>query len=194
MTTLHIRTPLKDATSTRSRPGGVVITGVRGRHQLDRYSCGAAAVATTLCAYSGDFRRTDWKTIVGACRPSVGRGTPERRLIAGLRSIGLDYTKRSRMNPAKIKNCLAHGDLIITTTRMPLQRETATHWVVIAGATDREALILNHTGIPLHTHRWIPWSRMMSDGYHQPFVVVHTKLKEFVCDRRHEATPSGRAS
>lgn len=192
MTTLHIR-PIKDATSTKSRPGGVVITGIHGRHQLDKFSCGAAAVAATLCAYSGDFKKTDWKVILGACRPSVARGTPVKRLIDGLRSIGLDYTKRSRLHPAEVKNRLSQGDLIITTTSMPRQAEDATHWVVIAGATDSEALILNHTGIPLHTRRWIPWSRMMSDGYYQPFVVVHTKLKEFVSDRRHEATRSARA-
>jgi hypothetical protein len=193
MTTLHI-CPIKDATSTRSHPGGVVITGLRGRHQLDKFSCGAAAVATTLCAYSGDFRKTDWKVILDACRPSVERGTPVRRLIAGLRSSGLEYTKRKRMHPSEVKNCLSRGDLIITTTSMPRQGEDATHWVVIAGATDSDALILNHTGLPLHTRRWIPWSRMMSDGYYQPFVVVHTKLKEFVSDRRHEAIRSARAS
>ena len=154
MTTLHIR-PIKDATSTRSRPGGVVITGIRGRHQLDKFSCGAAAVAATLCAYSGDCRQADWKVILGACRPDVERGTPVKRLIAGLRSTGLDSTKRKRMRPSEVKNCLSRGDLIITTTSMPRQAEDATHWVVIAGATDSEALILNHTGISLHTRRWI---------------------------------------
>ena len=198
MKKLHIYTPIKDATRTRSRPDGVVITGLRGRHQLDKYSCGAAAVATALCAYSGSLRKGDWQVIVGACRPSVARGTPVERLVDGLRSTRLDCSNLSDMSPERIKKCLSRGDLIITTTPMPRQGEGASHWVVIVGATDREVLILNHTGLPLSTRKWVSWEQIMTDScYHpfnQPFVIVHTRLNNLISDRRHEAARSAHAS
>ena len=39
-----VRCPLPDIASTKSRPGAVVIEGVRGHHQLEPFSCGPAAV------------------------------------------------------------------------------------------------------------------------------------------------------
>lgn len=188
----EVHPPLPDLWSTKSRRRSVVITGVNGYHQLDSFSCGTAAVATVFCAYSDWLDADSWFTALHYTNPNYHSGTPTRRLRRALHELGLETSLKRTFNPAKVSEALRQGDLIITTVRMPSQSPNETHWVVVAGCSPDDVLILNATGYPLFSKRWIPWEEVRTRRDHRDCVVqIHTGLTDWVCDR-YPVTISGR--
>lgn len=183
--------PLKDLFHTRSRAGAAVVTGVPGYHQLDTFSCGAAAVATVVCAYAGILDRDSWTTILEGTRPCPVEGTPTRRVTGTLRSLGLKVTVGYRLSRPLVTSAIRRGDLLITTLRMPGQDASSTHWVVIAGISpgDDSVCVLNNTGLPLFSRRWVPWQRLReARDPRESVLCVRTGLKSWVVDKTPERT------
>ena len=190
MIPLTIAPPLADLSPTRTKRGAVVIRGVNGYHQLDKYSCGAAVVATVLAAYIGWLCADSWQRIVSTTDPCPSGGTPARRVMKSLREFGFS-PQPIKFTPAKVGEVLAAGDLLVTSLRMPSQAPDETHWVVIAGASDEEALALNCTGLPLFSKRWKSWEeiRELQDPGDR-FYRIDTGLKEWVADQRCNSSES----
>ncbi len=184
----EIHAPLPDLWSTRPRRRSAVIRGISGSHQLDHFSCGAAAVATVIRAYSGCLDADAWFTTLRYANPRPCDGTPTWRLRRALHELGFDSSISRTFNPEKVSEMIRRGDLIITTVRMPGQHLTATHWVVVAGCSPEEVLILNATGYPLFSKRWIPWEEVRTRRDPREGVIqVHTRLSDWVCDRYPDA-------
>lgn len=179
-----IKTPVADFWTTSSRRRSVVIEKVCGYHQLDNYSCGAAAVATVVRAYSGKLDAAYWFTTLQYTNPDPQGGTPTRRLRRALHELGFKSTIKRSFNAANVSEAIRQGDLMITTVRMPRQRANETHWVVVAGCSPEDVLILNATGLPLFSKRWIPWDDARSRRDPRECVIqVHTGLTPWVSDR-----------
>jgi hypothetical protein len=188
----EIRPPLPDLWSTGSRHRSAVIEGISGSHQLDRFSCGAAAVATVVRAYSGCLDADAWFTTLRYTNPRPCDGTPTWRLRQALHELGFESSLSRTFNAGSVSEMIRRGDLIITTVRMPRQPPDATHWVVVAGCSPEEVLILNATGLPLFSKRWIPWEEVTTRRDHREIVIrVHTGLSDRVSDQ-YPATFSGR--
>ena len=156
-----VRCPLPDIASTKSKPGSVVIEGIRGHHQLERFSCGPAAVATVFRAYAGALDHEVWATIAAATEAKPG-GTPPGRVCAALAELGIGHSVGwNEFGFDALYPMLRAGDLIITTLPMPRHvGSSRTHWVVICGASPSGVMVLNHTRIPFFTKRWISWGEV----------------------------------
>ena len=180
----RIEPPLPDLRDTRPRKDAVVITDICGFHQLDRFSCGAAAAATIAYAYSGGLNPESWFTILRHSRPSPGEGTPTRRLRRALHELGLRTSMSQTFTPEAVSEIIRKGDLLITTVKMRGSPHDSTHWVVVAGCSPREVLILNSTGLPFATKRWMPWEEVAQRRHHREGLIrVHTGLKSWVSDQ-----------
>lgn len=150
--------PLPDISGTRAKHGAVVITGVKGYHQLDPYSCGASVVATVLAAVTDGLSADNWDTITRVSCPTREHGTPKDNVVKTLQKLRFHVTKmRSELSLDTIEKPLLAGDLILTSMKMPFSPAGTTHWVVLAGCSETGILVLNCTGIPLFSRRWIRW-------------------------------------
>lgn len=179
-----IHPPLPDLWSTKSRRRSAVITGISGYHQLDSYSCGTAAVSTVIRAYSNWLDADSWFTAVFHTNPCPLGGTPTRRLRRALHELGFKSTLKRTFNASNVCEAIRQGDLIITTVRMPSQPPNATHWVVVCGCSPEDVLILNATGYPLFSKRWIPWEDIVQlRDRSEVMVQIHLGLTDWVSDR-----------
>ena len=161
-----------------------MITGVRGYHQLDGFSCGTAAAATVVRAYTGELEFPDWREIVRSTRPHQDTGTPTRRLKAAITACGFGFTTSRGLKKAAAKRTILAGDMLVTTVRMPGQRDDATHWVVIVGYSEDSLLVVNCTGLPLFSKRWISWEDLeRRRSPNEVSVHVKTGLTDWVSDR-----------
>jgi len=181
----NILAPLPDIRSTRPKKGAVVITGVAGYHQMDGFSCGASLVGTIVSAYIGRLDFLAWSKIVEKTDPCRTDGTPTRRVLASLRDWGFTPSRISSFGPDSVGAALAEGNLVLSCLQMPRQSEGETHWVALVGASEDRVLVLNCTGIPLFTKRWMSWddARALRDP-DEPTYSVDTGLLEWVADRR----------
>jgi hypothetical protein len=153
-----LRPPLPDISGTRAKNGAIVISDVKGYHQMDTYSCGASVTATLLAAVTDGLSADNWDTIARVSCPTREYGTPKDNVVKTLQKLRFHVTKmRGELNLDTIEKPLLAGDLILTSMRMPFSPAGTTHWVVVAGCSETEILVLNCTGIPLFTRRWIRW-------------------------------------
>jgi len=183
--------PVPDVTSTRSHYNSVVIAGVRGHHQMDRYSCGVAAAVTIWRSGGNYLTSDDWCYIKETARPCIEDGTSPKRLIRTVRGLGFTTTPILEFNRRTVSSAIAAGDLVLTTFRFPHNPPDVTHWVVIAGCSDRELLVLNCTGTPLFTKRWIAWETVMSRrSSYDTADRIKTGLADWVEDRRRNSLAS----
>lgn len=179
-----IKAPVPDLWTTGSRRRSVVIEKVCGFHQLDSYSCGAAAVATVIRAYTNYLKPKHWYTTLRYTNPQRDGGTPTRRVRRALHELGFKTTLKRTFHADNVSQAIRAGDMIITTVKMPGQEADSTHWIVVAGCSPDDVLVLNATGIPLFSKRWIPWDVVRTRRDRRESVIqVHTGLTDWVSDR-----------
>lgn len=154
---------------------------------MDNYSCGAAVVATLHASVTGSVCFDAWHIIAREAFPSREHGTPTASVLRALRRLKFKASRLpTYLSPRNLAPALTEGDLVLTSIKMPRQPPGDTHWVVIAGCSERGGiLVLNCTGIPLFTQRWISWGEV--DERRSSFDIVfrvNTRLRKWVEDRR----------
>lgn len=182
-----ISPPLPDISRTRSKRGAVVITGIKGYHQMDPYSCGAAVVATIHASVTDTVCFDAWHTIMRETSPSREHGTPTANVLRALRRLKFKASRLpTYLSPRNLAPALTEGDLVLTSIKMPGQLPGDTHWVVIAGCSERDGILaLNCTGTPLFSKRWISWGDAYERRNSFDLVFrVNTRLRKWVEDRR----------
>ena len=182
-----ITPPLPDISRTRSKRGAVVITGVKGYHQMDPYSCGAAVVATIHASVTDTVCFDAWHTIMRETSPSREHGTPTANVLRALRRLKFRASRMPNwLSSRTLSPALTAGDLVLTSIQMPKQPPGETHWVVIAGCSERDGILaLNCTGTPLFSKRWISWGEVDERRSSLDTVYrVDTRLWKWVQDRR----------
>jgi hypothetical protein len=182
-----ISPPLPDISRTRSKGGAVVITGIKGKHRMAPYSCGAAVVATLHVSVTGTVCFDAWHTFMSEASPSREHGTPTANVLRALLRLKFKASRLpTYLSLRNLLPALTEGDLVLTSIRMPRQRPGDTHWVVIAGCSERDGILaLNCTGTPLFSKRWISWSEV--DERRNSFDIVFRVITcpgKWVEDRR----------
>lgn len=162
-----------------------MITGVKGYHQLDRYSCGHALACALVESSYGRLPIEDRWRLEGITAPNPVEGTPTERLQEALDRYHL---KLSRVTGLRgITRSLSKGNLVACTLQLDSQRGNDMHWMMIAGVNrDGDVLLVNRTGLPGSTKAWWPWEKVKAAtlGFNDCFFSVNTELKSYVEDRR----------
>ncbi len=136
-----------------------MLTGLRGYHQLDGYSCGAV-LACTLYAATRELTPEVIAGLWGITSPHPQHGTSDTNFRQALASI--DLKMRKLAGKAGIIRSLEQGNIVATTLQLPWQRGRNMHWMAIVGhrpETD-EFLLLNQTRRPGFAKKWWTWEKM----------------------------------
>ena len=149
--------------------------------------CGAAVVATLHVSVTGTVCFDAWHTFMREASPSREHGTPTTNVLRALRRLKFKASRLpTYLSLRNLLPALTEGDLVLTSIRMPRQRPGDTHWVVIAGCSERDGILaLNCTGTPLFSKRWISWSEV--DERRNSFDIVFRVITcpgKWVEDRR----------
>jgi hypothetical protein len=176
---------IKDIRSTRPLNGALVITGVRGYHQLDRFSCGHALACALVESAYGRLPVEDRWRLQGVTAPNPEEGTTTERLQEALGRYDLEMSRVAGLRG--ITRSLHKGNLVACSLQLATQRGNDLHWMMIAGVNrDGDILLLNHTGLPGSTKVWWSWEKAKAAtlGFSDCFYSVNTELESYVEDRR----------